>query len=96
MVSGDLITDKECRDVINKLDPNELHRLYSELGMSTEDVEKAKYKASGKTVELEANAVFNWWKKGSPSEATRNNLLAALERCKYNLQKQQLEEEWNK
>ena len=88
------VTIKDFRDVIKLLNFDELHELYHELGIASEDSSKAELNASGTSVNLKAMAVFEWWKKSSPSQATRDTLLKALEECRFIDQKQTLEKKW--
>ena len=85
---------KDFREVIKLLNSDELHELYQELGIATEDSSKAELDAPGKSVNLKAMSVFEWWKKSSPMEATRDTLLKALEECRFINQKQKLEDKW--
>ena len=89
-----MATMEDFRDVIKLLNSDDLHELYQELGIATEDSTKAELDASGKSVNLKAMAVFEWWKKSSPMEATRDTLLKAMEECRFVDQKRTLEDKW--
>ena len=89
-------TIKDFRDLIKLLPSFELQELYQELGIAPEDVQKAEQNAPGKTVNLKAMAVLDWWKKSNPTEATRDTLLTALEECIFLDQKRKLEDKWRK
>ena len=81
--------------MIEVLGPDQLHELYLVLGIPSKDSEKAEQKA-GKSPNLKAMAVLEWWRDTSPSEATRATLLKALEECRFIYQKQTLENKWSR
>ena len=73
--------------------PDELRKLFHELGIKQHNIAKAERSASTDDVDLKARAVLRWWKKTNGRRATREVIIKALAKCqdketKRNLQGQ--------
>ena len=81
-------------DIIKLLSSDDLHKLYYELDIEDEEIEKAEKGAGTSDVFLKAMSVFNSWKKRYPSKATRKTLLTALKECDLIDPLEKLENKW--
>ena len=94
MCLGDgIASESNFDDIIQILRPNEIHKLFHELGIRQHEIEKAERGANTDDVDLKARAVLRWWKKTNGKKATRDVILEALAKCqdkqtKLNLQEQ--------
>ena len=68
-------------EAIQPLGQDELQRLYQELGIPQQDVEKAEASVGTKDTNLKAKAVIRCWKKRNGKIATLEALLHAITIC---------------
>ena len=80
-LSTDAIEERDFTDVVRVLGPSDLQRLYSALGVESNDVEKAEKRADTKDVDLIGRAVLVFWRKTSGQDATRQAILNAMDAC---------------
>ena len=73
--------------------PDNLHKLFNELGIKQHDIEKAERSANTNDVDLKAKAVLRWWKKTNGRKATRDVILEALAKCQDKQKKRNLQEQ---
>ena len=67
---------------VNPLGIDHLKRLYQELGMSQQDVEKTERKAATNDENLKTKAVLQLWKKRNGKKADRHVLLQAIQKSR--------------
>ena len=58
--------------------PDELRKLFHELGIRQRDIEKVERSANTDNIDLKAKAVLRWWVKTNGRKATREAILEAL------------------
>ena len=72
------MSDDDLMAVIDLLDPAQLQKLYVRLGLQKTDTGKAKYLESRTTPDLQ---VLLQWRKNRGSEATKEAIMQALDKC---------------
>ena len=88
------ISDADIGVVINHLGPDDLHKLYYELALSKEKVQKCEQSAGTHDIDLQARSVLEFWRKDCKEAATRMAILNGLEQCGNAEIKDVLEEKW--
>ena len=73
-------SEADFRDITEELGPDELQRLFHNLGISQRDIEHAEKSADTTDTRLTARAVLRQWKKKQGSDATLEALLEAKRR----------------
>ena len=89
------IPDADIRDVIKHLGPDELQKLFFELELTSQQIQKAKRSTDTHDVELQAMSVFELWRKDRGQHATHFAILDGLEECDNRDAKEELEKKWN-
>ena len=75
-------SESKLYEVIQPLGPDELQRLYQELGIPHQEVEKSEASVSSTDATLKAKAVIRTWKKRNGKKASVDALCLATERCR--------------
>ena len=84
----------DFKEIVRLLGHAELEMFYPELGLSDQDIEKAKINANVDDVDLKAMNVLRLWLKKKGQQATRQAVLQALERCECKNAMEQLRIKW--
>ena len=90
----DVIEERDFTDVVGVLGPSDLQRLYSALGVESNDVEKAEKRADTKDVDLIGREVLVFWRKTIGRDATRQAILDAMDACRDTQAKGKLIQRW--
>ncbi|XP_072049912.1 uncharacterized protein [Amphiura filiformis] len=93
--SSNVVTDSDFGDVTKLLGPDDLQKLFCELDLTSQQIEKAERSAGTRDVELTAKSVFQFWRKERGQQATHFAILDGLEACENLEAKEELEEKWN-
>ncbi|XP_072048939.1 uncharacterized protein [Amphiura filiformis] len=93
--SSNVVTDSDFGDVIKLLGPDDLQKIFCELDLTSQQIEKAERSAGTHDVELTAKSVFQFWRKERGQQATHFAILEGLESCENLEAKEELEEKWN-
>ena len=76
------------------LGSSDLQHLYTALGISHHDVEKAEDSVQLRDVSLKANAVLRFWLKDKGEKATRSAIFDALRNCRNTSAVEKLKRIW--
>ncbi|XP_072021658.1 uncharacterized protein [Amphiura filiformis] len=91
------MSDSDFRAVIKQLDRDDLQKLYIELELQSQAVQKAEYRANTTDIELQAMEVLRMWRQEMRDKgqlATKEIILHALEECENTEAAEILEEIW--
>ena len=88
-------SDSDFGDVIKLLTPSDLRELYYGLGISSRDMQTWEADIGERaSVNLRARNVLETWRKQEASNASRQAILLALEKCKNRDAKEKLQKLW--
>ena len=89
-----LITNKDIKSLVDKLNFAELSQLYLELNLTDGEVEDAQSQARTKAKLDRAMKVFHKWQQKEGNAATKMALLQALKECELINTMQMMQQEW--
>lgn len=94
-VDTDKANDTDINEVIGKLPPNDLIRLYHGLEIEDDDIDIAKG-SNRADVEEKARRVFSMVKREHPEKYTLEKILAGLEKAKNIDHMEKLDAKWKR
>ena len=90
------ISDKDIGDVTSnaRLQQSHLKNLFVELGLEANEIENAEKNADTNDVKLQAASVLRSWRRSRGNVATRQAMINALVKCRYNEAAMILQGKW--